>query len=69
MQLSQNTVSPGFQKFVKKTFKANVTNYQLKHMNLVLTLVFVINFLLEAKAMTQIVAKIQVCQNLVRPGF
>ena len=69
VQLSQNTVSPGFQNSLKKTFKANVTNYQLEHMNLVWTLVFVINFLLKAKAMTQIVAEIQVCQNLVRPGF
>lgn len=35
VQLSQNTVSPGFQNSLKKTFKANVTNYQLEHMNLV----------------------------------
>ena len=28
VQLSHKPVSSGFQKFVKKTFKANVTNYQ-----------------------------------------
>lgn len=33
-------------------------------MNLVWTLVFIINFLLEAKAIRQIVVKVQVCQNL-----